>query len=180
MISTRALVHKRRILVVGSGGAGKSMLAIQLGRRLALPIVHLDALYWRPGWQPNPAAEWRDTGQRIVARDAWIIDGNYSGSLDLRLPVCDAVVFLDIPRSICLCRVVKRRLKAYFRSGSEVAPGCPTRLTWEFLRWVWQYPTVARARVQKPLESLPTGVELIVVSSTAQVVQLCGDLRETA
>ena len=46
----------RRALVIGSGGAGKSTLARELGARAGLPVVHLDRLYWRPGWTKTPMA----------------------------------------------------------------------------------------------------------------------------
>jgi hypothetical protein len=41
----------RRIIVVGSQGSGKTSFALKLGRKLGLPVVHLDVLYGRPGWK---------------------------------------------------------------------------------------------------------------------------------
>jgi adenylate kinase family enzyme len=37
----------KRVLVVGSGGAGKSTLARRLGGRLGVEVIHLDRFYWR-------------------------------------------------------------------------------------------------------------------------------------
>ena len=48
----------RRVLVIGCGGAGKSTFARELGARTGLPVVHLDRLYWKPGWVPTPPGEW--------------------------------------------------------------------------------------------------------------------------
>ncbi|MGH9842177.1 MAG: hypothetical protein ACREEM_25785 [Blastocatellia bacterium] len=98
----------RKVLVIGSGGAGKSTFAKCLGERLHIEVIHLDMLYWNPGWIETPKAEWLRAVEELVKRDAWIMDGNYSGTLDLRLKACDTVIFLDLPRLTCLWRVLKR------------------------------------------------------------------------
>ncbi len=86
----------KRILVIGSGGSGKTTFARRLAERTKLPLIHLDALYWRPGWDPTPDEEWRAKVAELVNTPAWIMDGNYGGTLNIRLAACDAVVFLDI------------------------------------------------------------------------------------
>jgi adenylate kinase family enzyme len=69
----------RRVLVIGSGGAGKSTFSVALGKRLELPVIHLDAHFWRPGWVETPKPEWRERVAQLAARDAWVMDGNYGG-----------------------------------------------------------------------------------------------------
>ena len=63
----------RKVLVIGSGGAGKSTFAAKLARRTGLPLIHLDSLYWRPGWIETSAAEWDQTIEHLLGRDTWII-----------------------------------------------------------------------------------------------------------
>ena len=92
----------RRVLLIGSGGAGKSTLARRIAARTGLPLIHLDALYWKPGWVETPAAPWRETVAGLLQRDTWVMDGNYGGTLDLRLAACDTAIFLDLPPRICL------------------------------------------------------------------------------
>ena len=88
----------RRVLVIGSGGAGKSRFAVALGRRLGLPVIHLDAHFWHAGWVETPAAEWRERRWRSwSAGEAWVMDGNYGGTMAQRLATCDTVIFLDLP-----------------------------------------------------------------------------------
>src|SRR5918992_1400387 len=126
----------QRVLVIGSGGSGKSTVAKEIARRLHLPLVHLDALYWQPGWRATPTSAWERVVHQLIAAPWWVMDGNYGGTLDVRLAACDTVVFLDVPRVICLWRILRRRLQ--FRRGTraDMAPRCPERLTWEFVRWV--------------------------------------------
>jgi adenylate kinase family enzyme len=90
-----------RVMIVGSAGAGKSTLARALARRTGLPLVHLDALYWQPGWVETPRPRWREVQREALAGERWIADGNYGGTLE-RLALADVVVLLEYSRWICL------------------------------------------------------------------------------
>jgi len=98
----------KRIAVVGSSGAGKSTLASQLAQRLNLPLYHLDAFYWKPGWTETPKQEWEAVHAELIARAAWVIDGNYGGTMDGRLAAADAIIFMNYPRMLCLWRPISR------------------------------------------------------------------------
>src|SRR5213594_3446981 len=100
-----------RVLVIGSGGSGKTTVGRKLANSLRLPLIHLDAHYWRPGWTPTPPEEWQRVVTQMVVQPRWVMDGNYGGTLDLRLASCDSVVFLDLPRRVCLWRIVKRHFR---------------------------------------------------------------------
>lgn len=142
----------RRVCVIGCSGAGKSRLAVQMGEVFDLPVIHLDRYFWRPGWVPSPQEEWWAVQEELVRREEWILDGNYTSSLHIRLPRADTVVFLDYPRSLCLRRAVKRALLQW---GWEVAPGCHERLGrshLEFLRYIWRLPDETRPRVVAAVE----------------------------
>lgn len=137
----------RRILVVGSGGAGKSTLARQLGERLDLPVVHLDRHYWQPGWVADEPDHWRATVTRLASAGSWVMDGNYGATLDLRLPRADLLVICDLPRLVCLWAVVRRRWRFHATGRPDLHPACPERLDLRFLWWVWSYPGRSRSRV---------------------------------
>jgi len=125
----------RKVLVIGSGGAGKSTFAATLSRRTGLPLIHLDSLYWRPGWIETSAAEWDQTIEHLLGRDTWIMDGNFGRTLERRLAACDTVIFLDLPRLLCLQRIIRRRLQFHGRSRPDMREGCPERLSWEYIQW---------------------------------------------
>jgi adenylate kinase family enzyme len=118
----------KKVLVIGSGGAGKSTFAEQLFARTGLPLIHLDALYWRPGWEETPKAEWMSLIGRIVGEPEWIMDGNYGGTLDQRLEACDTAILLDTSPWRCLWRVVGRRIRHGGKSRPGLAAGCHERL----------------------------------------------------
>ena len=159
----------KKILVIGSGGSGKSRVATRLGKSLNLEVSHLDQLFWRPGWSKPAPEEWVRIVTDLTDRDSWILDGNYSGTLDLRLQKCDTVVFLDLSRWLCLWRIVKRALR--YRNGQrpDMAEGCPEKLDPEFVLWVWNYPRRTRPKVAKLLREQSDGKQIVWLRSRREV-----------
>lgn len=166
-----------KVVVIGSGGAGKSTAARELAAITGLPLVHLDRLFRRSGWVPTPPEEWRRTMADLVAGDRWVIDGNYDGTMDLRLAAADAVVFLDVPRLRCLVRIVRRTSKHRRRTRDDMAPGCPDRLTWEFVRWVWRYPATRRPQILARLKAFEAeGGRVFVLRTVGEIREFLSDL----
>jgi adenylate kinase family enzyme len=160
----------RRILVIGSGGAGKTTAARSIAAAAGLPLVHLDRVYWHAGWQPTPVEQWTRMVDDLIAGEEWVIDGNYGGTLPSRLARADAVVFLDVPRVTCLWRVIKRAARHRTRSREDIAPGCPDRVTWEFARWIWSYPKKRKAGVLELLDEFErSGGRAIVLHDAGEV-----------
>ncbi|MBM2825986.1 MAG: family ATPase [Dehalococcoidia bacterium] len=167
----------KRVLVIGSGGAGKSTLARQLGALLGIEVIHLDSLFWKPGWVETPKTEWLSTVEELAKREAWIMDGNYSATLAPRLAAADAVVLMNFPRRICLWRVVKRRFQYIGRSRPDMAPGCPERLDWSFLKWIWTYPTRSRPRVREMIDQYSDVRTVIELRTPLEVSQFLRDVE---
>ena len=143
----------RRILVIGIPGAGKSTFARKLAERTGLPLIHLDKEFWQPGWRITPREEWRAKVAALVAHEAWVMDGNYGASLDLRLPRADTLAWFDYPRRVALRRVLWRVASTYGRVREDLAPGCPERFDMEFLRYVWDFRGKERSQVVSMLAS---------------------------
>lgn len=135
-----------RIIIIGCGGAGKSTLARQLGEKLDLPVVHLDKLWWRPGWAHIPQEEFDARMEEETDRPQWIMDGNYNRSMAPRAAKCDTIIYLDFSRFACLLGVTKRILTTYGRVRPDMGEGCPERVDLEFLKWVWNYNRKNRER----------------------------------
>lgn len=158
----------RRILVIGSGGAGKSTLARRLGARLGLEVIHLDALYWQPGWVEPPEEVWRGRVGELLRRESWVMDGNYSGTLAPRLEACDTVVFLDLPRVVCVWGALRRAFKYRGQARPDMARGCPEQLSFAFLRWIWNYPARSRPKVLRLLDERAAGKRVVRLRSRAE------------
>lgn len=159
----------QRILVIGSGGAGKSTLARRLGERLVLPVIHLDACYWRAGWVETPKDEWGATVATLAAEPRWVMDGNYGGTLEPRVRAADTIVFLDLPRVLCAWRVLRRWRTYHGRTRPDMADGCPEQMSLEFLQWIWTYPATRRPGVLRLLESVRDEKRVVHLRSTHEV-----------
>ena len=129
----------RRVLLLGCGGSGKSTLSRQLVQKTGLPLIHLDKEYWHPGWVKTPREEWRGRVAEMVKGDRWIIDGNFSNSLDIRLPRCDCVLLLDYSRMTCVLGVIRRVVSGLGRTRPDMGEGCPEKADLSFLKWVWNF-----------------------------------------
>ena len=135
-----------RSLIIGCGGSGKSTLARALGEKTGLPVIHLDKLFWKPGWVESSKEEIDQRIREEIEKPRWIIDGNYNRTLELRAARCDTIIFLDFHRVTCLLGVVKRILTTYGTVRPDMGPGCPERFDPEFLKWVWNYNRDKRER----------------------------------
>ncbi|WP_426573810.1 hypothetical protein [Aquihabitans sp. McL0605] len=121
-----ASVIGRRVIVTGLAGSGKSTLALAIASKTGLPVIHLDLHYWKPDWIAPSETEWRRVQRDVLAGDAWIADGNYPETLDLRLDRADTVVLLDLSWWVCSGRALLRG----FHMPGELPPGC------EYTRWM--------------------------------------------
>jgi adenylate kinase family enzyme len=110
----------RRVIVTGLAGSGKSTFSLALAAKTGLPVIHLDLHFWKPGWVAPSETEWREKQCGVLAGNAWIADGNYHETLDLRLERADTVVFLDLPWWLCAGRAFLRG----FRMPGELPEGC--------------------------------------------------------
>ena len=140
-----------RILIIGCGGAGKSTLAQQLGEKTGLPVVHLDKLFWHPGWVESAKDEIDAKIRAEMVKPQWIMDGNYNRTLPERVKHCDTIIYLDFSRIACLMGVMKRVITTYGTVRPDMGEGCPERFDLDFLKWVWNYNRDKRERNYKLL-----------------------------
>lgn len=144
----------RRVVVLGRGAAGKSTLAARLGAATGIPVVELDALFWGPDLTPTPPAEWVSVQRELVARPAWIADGDLGpyDVLDLRLAAADTVVLLDFPLVLSAWRAVRR-----------------SRERSDFWRWVVTYRRRRLPLIRLRIEAVAPTADLHVLRNPRAV-----------
>ena len=140
----------RKILVIGCPGSGKSTFSRSLRCLTGLPLYHLDQLYWNADRTTVDKAVFRARLEEVLARDEWILDGNYASTLVLRLEACDTVFFLDYSPELCLEGIRERRGKP-----RDDLPWSETEPDEEFLAYVRAFPTESRPVVTELLARFP-------------------------
>jgi adenylate kinase family enzyme len=166
----------KRILVIGSGGAGKSTLSRELGEILGIPVVHLDSVYWRPGWEETPKDEWGSKVEELIREDSWIMDGNFGGTREMRMRAADTIIFLDLPRLVCTSGVLKRWAKYYGKTRPDMAQGCNEHFSLELLQWVWNYPARSRVGLMNELAKAPEK-NIIILKSRGAMKEFVDEQR---
>lgn len=161
----------RRIVVIGLTGSGKTTMARELGGRLGIPHVEMDALHWEPGWQMAPLEVFRERASEATAGEQWVIDGNYSKVRDLTWPRADTVVWLDYPLRVSLWRLWWRTLRRVF-SGEELWNGNRESFRGAFLSrdslFLWAIQTYPRRKRDYPvLLQQPEHAHLRVIRLTS-------------
>jgi adenylate kinase family enzyme len=179
IIAERPRAPMRKVLIIGSAGAGKSTLAVHLGERLRLPVIHLDAHFWQPGWRETPRDVWKQRVADLIRRDSWIMDGNYGGTLEERVQSADTVILLAFPRAQCVYRVIKRAIRHRGRARADLNPECPEHWPdWAFLRWIWTYPTAKLPGIIDLLDACDRQKRIVILRSSADVRRFLVTLRQ--
>ncbi len=149
----------QRVMIFGASGSGKSTLAQRLGDVTGLPVVHIDPMYWKPGWVQREAGETTVLIRAAMAQDAWVFDGNHHATFPERIARADTVVFLDFPTVLRVWRVIWRTFRTLGRTRPDMGTGCPERFDREFIiKWVAGYRRRSYARDLEVVQNLPAGV----------------------
>ena len=98
----------KKVLIIGSPGAGKSTFAKILAKKTGLPLYHLDIIWFHQDGNMEDREIFDEKLQKILDSDYWIIDGYYPRTLEVRLQYADTVFFFDIPEEVCLEGAKKR------------------------------------------------------------------------
>lgn len=124
----------KKVIIVGCPGSGKSTFARKLQEKTDLPLYYLDMIWHKPDKTTLTKEEFDEKLHELIARDEWIIDGNYSRTLEPRLQACDTAFVLDLPLEVCLAgaqaRVGTKRIDM---------PWEETELSQEFLNYILSF-----------------------------------------
>ena len=158
----------KRIAIIGSGGAGKTTLGLAMSECLDIPVFHLDRMYWQPGWVLSDHEDVRPHLEDVMARDTWIIDGNYGSSIEERIRRADTVIFLDMPVWVCVFGAVRRYFQYRGTHRPDMTEGNNERLTLDFLGWIFGYRRNRRPRVLALLNARRHDTRITILRSRGE------------
>lgn len=138
-----------KIIVIGCPGSGKSTFSRALHAKTEIPLHYLDMMYWNADRTHCTRAELIEKLNVIMPQRRWILDGNYGGTMELRLAACDTVFLLDYPTEICLEGI--RMRNGILRPDMPWVEQ-PGEVDEEFMEFVRNYNDFERAKVLKRLE----------------------------
>ena len=164
----------KKILIVGCGGAGKSTLARELGKKINIPVVHLDKLYWLPNWIERNNDDFDKLVDKELIKAKWIIDGNYQRTFESRLKYADFCIFLDYDRELCV-QSINERVKIYKgKTRPDMTEGCDEKVDDEFLEWVTNYNNNVKPKMLNILQK--SNVPYLIFTSREQTANWLNNL----
>ena len=158
-----------RILVAGTSGSGKTTLAGRIAATVGAPHTEIDALYHGPGWTPRES--FLHDVSAFTAEPRWVTEWQYDTARPLLLRRADLLVWLDLPHSLVMRRVVwrtaQRRLKGTALWNGNHEPSLSSFFTDRdhIVRWAWR---TRHANAERVADAALSRADLPVVRLRSQ------------
>ena len=162
----------RRIIVIGCPGSGKSTFSKKLHHITGIPLHHLDRMYWNADRTKVDREVFLESLANALESSEWIIDGNYSSTMDQRLQMCDTVIFLDYPTDVCLSGIMERRGKA----RTDIPWTEPEQIDEAFVETVRNYNTQSRPQVLELIEKY-RNKQIVIFTSRNQAEDFLHEIK---
>lgn len=150
----------KKVIVIGSPGAGKSTFSRKLHQKTELTLYHLDMIWHRPDKTHISREEFDARLEEILRTDSWIIDGNYGRTMERRMVACDTIFLLDYPLETCLAGAEGR-----VGNKQEDMPWMEEKLDEEFRQFILNFPTKELPEIYRLLERYGDGRQVIILRS---------------
>ena len=147
----------KKIIVIGSPGAGKSVFSNKLRKVTNLPLYHLDMLYHKKDGTHISKEELEEKLEIIFKEEQWIIDGNYQRTLELRLKECDTVFLLDYPTEICI-----KGAESRVGTKRDDLPWVEEKLDDEFKKVIIDFSKIKLPEIYRLLDKYKDNKDIII------------------
>ena len=150
----------RKVIVIGCPGSGKTTFAEKLNKVTEIPLYYLDAIWHKPDKTHIPREKFDERLKEIFETPEWIIDGNYSRTIELRLEQCDTVFLFDLPTAICLQGATER-----FGKGRYDMPWTDKEFDPEFETAIKNFPTTSLPQIYDLLNKYGESKNIVIFRS---------------
>ncbi len=170
-----------KIAIIGNAGSGKSTLGLILHKILGIPLYHLDQYQWQPGWQKTDLEEFKQLHDQLCDKSEWIIEGCATRFFEYRINKADIVIFLDMPRYLCLYRVFKRAFTHFGHVFFSSAKGCRESFpSFDFLNYiVWRFPRKKKPEILELMNTYKDQKQLFIVKNQTEFTNLIQKFETT-
>ena len=163
-----------KVVIIGCSGAGKSTLTRRLSALTDYPVLHLDKVFHKYPDEIAKAKLYEITQDFIASHENWIIDGNYSASMDLRLPFADEIVWVQMGRLRAIWRVLKRSVsvRIFGKNRPDMAEEFVEK--WdkeylEFLKFVWTFKAKQFPKIEDKLTEFDVWDKVIILKNKKEI-----------
>ena len=168
----------KKIMVIGSPGSGKSTFSRQVAEITGLPLIHLDKHYWNFGWIETPKNEWLKKHEALISGDEWVTDGNYGGTIDIRLDKADTIILFDLNRRVCLLSYFKRVITNLGKVRIDMPEGCSEKFDFKFMIYIWNFPGSSGQRNKERIKKY-NDKNIIIFTKRSESIKFLKELRLT-